>query len=81
MRGPGGLEGVLSPQKAEDARSCTPTGDRGWASLSRLEDGTAHSDSLTKWDVRGLYCMRANRSSSRQQAVRRVPSGPGPMGL
>lgn len=42
MRGPGGLEGVLSPQKAEDARSCTPTGHRGWwASLSRLEDGTS----------------------------------------
>ena len=41
MRGLGGLEGVPSPQKAEDVRSCTPTGDRGWASLSRLEDGTS----------------------------------------
>ena len=41
----------------------------------------AHPDGLTEWDVRGLYCIRANRSSSRQQAVRRVPGGPGPMGL
>lgn len=41
----------------------------------------AHPDSLTKWDVRGVYCIPANRSSSRQQAVRRVPSGSGPMGL
>lgn len=30
---------MLSPQKAEDLWSCAPTGDRGWASLARLEDG------------------------------------------
>ena len=41
----------------------------------------AHPDGLTEWDVRGLYCIRANRSSSRQQAVRPEPSGAGGMAL
>ena len=39
----------------------------------------AYSDSLTKWYMRRRYCMRANRSSSRQQTADRgrrlVPSG------
>jgi hypothetical protein len=32
----------------------------------------AYSDNLTKWYMRGLYCMRANRSSSRQPQCRVV---------
>ena len=54
---------------------------RSWVGgVSRVFDGT-HPDSLTKLYMRGLYCIRANRSSSRQQAVRPEPSGPGGMAL
>jgi hypothetical protein len=45
---------------------------RSWVSASIEMSKMAYSDNLTKWYMRGLYCMRANRSSSRQPQCRVV---------
>ena len=73
MRGP---EGASSPQKTRNQRSCTPTGDRAWTSLSRLEDGIFRQSDEMVYAPDGLHACEPKVFKTAA-----VPSRPAPMAL